>query len=355
MNLKTLIVMFCIFAFAGCKQQEVKIQALKKAPTKVVKVAVVIMDPVVDGKRMHETFKTPGYQFQWNDPWVLNKEYEDALEEVSGGVVDYQITEIIDAKDCFVYLRKSGEKLSEERMIKLLQEPDWKTLKEEGTGFDYTAFAQHYGFDKKRDAGEIHEVWVWAFPLGGMWESNMQGDGAFWINSEPTENPNCKAKLAIMGLNYERDLACALESYGHRFESVMMKVYGWWDYDKKNTVDELTTWERFSAYASRYNKYNPGQSQVGNVHFPPNGAKDYDWGNKTQVNTFADNWAYYPNVKDENPRIVDCSEWNCSHIGYMKWWFKHLPNFEGVNPKDGTLNNWWHYVVDYDEAISIVK
>src|SRR5690554_7474454 len=112
-----------------------------------------------------------------------------------------------------------------------------------------------------RDNGEIHEVWVWTFPYGGMWESHMMGEGAFWINSQPNENPSCKELLSIMGLNYERDLACALESYGHRFESTMMKVYGWWDYDNKPYANELTTWELFSAYGLRYDKYEKHMSQ----------------------------------------------------------------------------------------------
>jgi len=323
----------------------------KNAGVKVVKVAVVIQDPIVDGKRVHETFITPGYTFKWNDPWQLTKDYEAALEEISHGVVDYQVTEIIDSKEYFTFFRKTGEKVNESRMIELLREPGWKTLKADEAGFDYKAFIEYYGFDKKRDAGEINEVWVWAPPMAGMWESNMSGKDAFWINSEPTEGVNCKEHLCVMGLNYERDLACALESYAHRFESTMMKVYGWWDYDKKNTKDQLTTWELYAAYAKIYNKFVPGMSHVGNVHYPPNGAHDYDWINKTKVMSFADNWSNYPNVKDKNPREMDCSEWNCSHIGYMKWWFSHLPHFKGINPKDGKLNNWWYYVVNYNEAV----
>jgi hypothetical protein len=323
----------------------------QNALVKVVKVAVVIQDPIVDGKRIHETFVTPGYTFKWNDPWQLTKDYEAALEEISHGAVDYQVTEIIDSQDFFTRLRKSGEMLNEARIIELLQEPGWATLKEEGQRFDYKAFIEHYGFDKKRDAGEIHEVWVWSPPMTGMWESNMSGDNAFWINSSPTEGVNCREHLCVMGLNYERDLACALESYAHRVESTMMKVYGWWDYDNKTDKNSLTTWEVYAAYALKYDKFLPGMSHIGNVHFPPNGEKDYDWTNKNKVMSFADNWKNYPNVKEENPREMDCSEWGCEHLGYMKWWFGHLPHFSGINPEDGKLNNWWHYVVDYNEAL----
>lgn len=348
---RKLVLILCLFmiVFSGYGKTN------KKAKTLDVNVIVVIQDPIVNGKRIHETFKTPGYSFQWHDPWQLTREYKAALEEVSHGTVKYNIVEIIDTKEYFTFLRKSGEKLNEDRVVELLQEPDWKTLKEEGAGFDYKAFVEHFGFDKMRDEGKIHEVWVWTFPYGGMWESNMMGEGAFWLNSNPTKDVDCQELLCVMGLNYERDLACALESYGHRFESIMMEVYGWWDFDKKELRSQLTPWELYTAYNGRYDKYNKGMSHIGNIHFPPNGEKDYDWGNKKKVHTYADNWAHFPQVKDENPREIDCSEWNCSHIGYMKWWFSHVPHFAGHNTADGRLNNWWHYVVDYNDAKSKEK
>jgi len=323
----------------------------KTDKAKVVNVIVVIQDPVVNGKRVHEFIKTPGHSFQWNDPWQLTRDYEQALEEVSHGVIDYRVIEIIDSHEYFSVLKESGEKLSEKRVIELLKEPAWKTFNEEGARFDYKAFIGHFGFEKMRDEGKIHEIWVWTSPVTGMWESNMSGNDAFWLNSDPTEGVNCKEQLCVMGLNYERDLACALESYGHRFESIMMEVYGWWGYENKSRKEELTTWEKYTAYATKYDKYNPGMSHIGVIHFPPNGEKDYDWANTKSVFTYAKNWLGYPDVKDEKPVMIDCSEWGCSHLGYLKWWFGHIPHFKGINPADGKLNNWWYYVVSYNDAV----
>ena len=90
---------------------------------------------------------------------------------------------------------------------------------------------------------------------------------------------------------------------------------------------------------------------LGNIHFPPNGIKDYDWINKTKVTSYADAWKNYPYITENNSRIVDCHEWKCSHLGYMTWWMRHIPHFKGINPEDGKLNNWWHYVVDYNAAV----
>lgn len=329
------------------------------AETIIVKVAVVYENPIIQpqNKRLHEIFITPGYTFKWNDPVILSQKYEKALEEASGYTVDYQVVQEIDANQMFTHLKNDPQKrpLSVEEVVKYLGEEDWKTFKEVGTSYDYNAMVEHYGFDEMRDNGEIHEVWVWTFPYGGMWESHMMGEGAFWINSQPNENPSCKELLSIMGLNYERDLACALESYGHRFESTMMKVYGWWDYDNKPYANELTTWELFSAYGLRYDKYEKHMSQVGNVHFPPNGLKDYDFGNETYIMSYVDDWLNYPYIRRSEPKSVNRTEWGNPdgswQLGWMKYYLSHLPHYKGINPNDGKLNNWWHYVVDYNDAI----
>lgn len=319
---------------------------LKKAEPITVKVAVVIQDPKIPSKgnkRMHEVFKTPGYSFQWNDPWELMKAYRDTLNSVSHGAVNYEIVKVYDDNKFFTRLKGENELLSFDEVVKYLSEPDWKTFRDKGTKFDYNKFLEHYNFCEMKDNDEIDEVWLWSFPMGGTWESTYAGEDAFWLNSNPVEGTSCKDLLVIMGLNYEREMSLALESYGHRTESVMREVYGRWD----NKSANRNKWELFTSIE----KDVPGQAHIGNIHFPPNGLKDYDWTNKAKVTTYADSWINYPNVKETNGRVVDCNEWDCSHLGYMTWWYRHLPHFEGISPEDGHLNNWWHYVVDYNDAV----
>lgn len=311
-----------------------------------IRVALVIQDPKVPArgnKRIHEIFKTPGYTFTWHDPYKLAQTYRDTLFSISHGTVDYEIVKVIDDDKFFTRLRTTNEMLSFDRVVELLGEPGWKTFKEAGTKFDYNSFINHYDFCGMRDRGEIHEVWLWTFPYGGTWESTFAGKNAFWLNSEPVQGTSCKDLLTIMGLNYEREMSLALESYGHRFESIMRHVYGRWD----NNAVNKNNWERYTSY----DKVVPGKAHIGNIHFPPNGQSDYDWTNKKIVTSFADNWSQYPNVTETQPRQVDCAEWKCSHLGYMCWWYRHLPHFKGLNKNDGHLNNWWRYVVDYNDAM----
>lgn len=354
---KMLCITFALGVALTLSAQKTKSKQGEKADVIKVKVAVVYENPVYEdhgNKRLHECFFTPNLRGMiWNNPVELSKDYEKTLEEVSGNTVDYEVVKEIDADRFFTYFKNDPlqRPFTKEEVAFLLGEENWKTLKEIGTAYDYNAMVKYYGFDKMRDRGEINEVWVWSFPYGGMWESHMMGKDAFWINSPPNENPSCVELLSIMGLNYERDLACAMESYGHRFESTMMRVYGWWKYDKKENKSELTTWEKFTGYEKIYTKYDEGNSHVGNIHYPPNGETDYDWRNKKQVYSYADEWADYPNIKEKKRRLMDCTEWGCSHVGYMKWWFSHTPHFKGLNPNDGKLNHWWYYVVDYNNAV----
>lgn len=347
---KTLIYTVIFFLLLSCSRNNTGSQTANTKPAiderQVIKVAVVIQDPIVPGtgnKRMHEVFKTPGYTFNWHDPRVLNQQYRDTLYSVSHGTIDYKIVKVYDDDKFFTRLRGTNEMLTFDRVVELLNEPGWKTFKEQGTQFDYNAFIEYYNFCEMRDKGEINEVWLWTFPYGGTWESTFAGQNAFWLNSNPVQNTPCQDLLTIMGLNYEREMSLAMESYGHRFESIMRKVYGRWD----NKAVDKNNWETYTTY----DKADPGKAHIGNIHFPPNAQADYDWKNKLIVDTYADSWDTYPNISKGVSRKVDCEEWQCSHLGYMCWWYRHIPHFKGINKADGHLNNWWRYVVDYNAAL----
>lgn len=323
-----------------------------------IKVAVVFEDPMTEecgGQYVHQWCRTPGYDFSWNNPREQLPAFIEAIRESSHGYVNYEVVEVYEADTTFTYFTHLPEvrHFSMTELEEYLRLPDWSPFDRGKIRYDYAGMVAHYGFDRKCDAGEIDEVWIYSTPISGCYESHLMGKDGFWLNSQP-EEATCNELLTVMFFNYERDLACALESYGHRFESIMLEVYGWWDYDNKATKEELTTWEKYTGYAKKYEKYNPGNSHVGIVHFPPNGVRDYDFCNENSVMSYADNWFDYPEVKEEGGRLMNCKEWG-GHEGYMRWWLSHMPHFEGISPYDGKLNNWWHYVVKYREAVAYEK
>lgn len=326
---------------SSCSTGEQSKNSDRNAEPITVNVAIVFEDPKLPGTDtyMHDFFK-------WNNPRELAKAYADTLNSVTHGAVKYNVVEIQDDTTMFTRLIGDKDLLKYTQVIDYLKEPGWKTLRERNTKYDYKAMLQHYGYDKKVDSHEIDEVWVFSWPYSGMSESQFSGKDAFWLNSVPIENPTNTRLLPIMGLNYERDLNCAMESYGHRIESVIWHLYGRWD-SKITDLNKKNTWELFITI----DKDCPEKAQVGCIHFPPNGLKDYDFINKTKVLSWADEWYNYPNVDlNAEPKLMNCENWQNSHVGYMCWWFRHIPHFKGIDPKDQYLNNWWHYVVDWDEA-----
>jgi hypothetical protein len=196
-----------------------------------------------------------------------------------------------------------------------------------------------------RDAGVFDEVWIYSHPFAGTWESTLAGKNAFYYNSPPVLNTSCVKLLPIMGLNYERTHDLALHSFGHRFENSMKQAYGRWDTKNPNP----NNWELFTRVAANN---DPGFPHIGNIHFPFNGTADYDYDNSTSVISYADNWKTYP-LLTRKTRNMNCGEWNCSELGYMRWWFNHVPRYKGIT--EGVLNNWWHYMIDFEGAVELAR
>ncbi len=328
----------------------------QKVPPMTIKVAVVYQDPVLQSSnRIHE-------EFNWRDPRVLVPALVRHMRECTDSTVNFQIVQTVEAS--ILFTRYKGTYLTVSKYVQLLKEPGWVTLKAASDSgqlaFDYREFVKYYQFDTKRNNGEIDEVWVFAAPYLAMYESQLLGPNAFWWNSPPIKDGTALTKLlSVMGLNYERGVDQAFHSFGHRVESAMVQAYyeaqgkPW---DPKSTTP--TPWDLFT----RIDKDMPGMAHVGNVHFPPNGTHDYDYGNTTLVTSFAENWYRYPLLFSQNSQ-VNVQTWyytpgeplaeGLDHLGYLRWFYGHIPRYVGVT--DGVLNNWWTYATDYEAAVQLAK
>jgi hypothetical protein len=324
-----------------------------------LKVALVVLNPRIPAenyKRIHEIFR-------WRDPMVLTHRLVELFKEASDGVVNYQIVDTIDDIRLFTYINDTL--LTATRYYNLLKEPGWTTLRNTIQRFDYVQMVTSYGFDRARNNGVIDEVWVFGGPGMGMYESQLIGPNAFWWNSPPIRTGTALTKLlSVMGLNYERGVDMAFHSFGHRFESAMTYAYYQahgvnWNPLRPNP----TPWDLFT----RIDKHMPGQAHIGNIHFPPNGTRDYDYGNTRLVTSHAQNWYRYPHLFDQTAQVnVDTWVYRSDqyprgdplaetqdHLGYLRWWYDHIPRYVGVT--EGVLNNWWHYFIDYEAAVALAK
>jgi hypothetical protein len=196
----------------------------------------------------------------------------------------------------------------------------------------------------------ITDIWIWGAPYFGTDEYALKipGDTVFYPTDNPWfyrpyDIPDCGRTVWVMGFNYEVGEDNALHSFGHRCEGILSLTVGrgiW-----EGPAGETNVWNRFTRQASTY----PHDAQVGNVHGGPNAKSGYDYGQTNAVLSGADDWHQFPHLTGRKT-MVDGETWGKPHhLNFMKWWLDHLPKNSGST--DGFHNNWWRYVVDYDQAI----
>jgi hypothetical protein len=282
--------------------------------------------PAAGGRRLAEALG-------WNDPALLAADYIADLAVASHGLCRYEIvarTEI-DAfptkADGFHYTPESYTAAWEQG--RGFHQPDWA---------DYDRIVADLHVAERVRAAEIDELWLFAFPYGGFYESRMAGPGAFWCNAPPlTSYEGAGRRFVIMGFNYERGVGEMLESFGHRVESIMAHVFA-------GRGGDTNLWERFG----RYDRVAPGRAEVGTIHFAPNSRADYDWGNPAFVPSYCDNWYAFPDLSGP-ARQVNSREWGGGDIrAHHLWWLRHLPHAAGETA--GISHNWWTYIVDPDRV-----
>ncbi len=294
------------------------------------RVLALIIDPLMStqrDQRVHE-------YFGWNDPVPL---LQNALADLRRSSHYRYLPEIVDIVRSDDYpLHLDGYRYTDAEYIADTNAHNWHD-----SGMDYLDLMNKFNLASRVESGDIDEVWVYAFPGSGMWESTMAGAGAYWCNSGPVDGATNNRLFVIMGLNYERGIGEAIHSFGHRSESIMVKKYGGWPHDGS------TAWSRFALT----DQESPGQGGIGNVHFPVNGTSDYDYYNSGVVSSSADDWLNYPNMTGSR-RMLGRGEWSPQGADpqreYLDWWYFHMPQAPGIAPDD-ILSNWWRYLIDVDQ------
>ncbi len=301
-------------------------------PAQVVtrRVLVVTYDPVMD-----EEGTTLSQSQGWNRVETLITAFSADILQASGGMARYEIVERVE-RDAFPP-KTDGFRYTPATYLDVLRGVSPPHTPQ---GVDYHYILDGLNILQRVTDGEIDEVWVFAFPYAGFYESVMAGKGAFWCNAPPlSDTAQCPRRFVIMGFNYERGVGEMLEAFGHRAESIMEQTF-------RRLQGEANLWKRFT----RYDKIAPGKAAVGTIHFAPNSEHDYDWNNPRLVPSECDDWLHnFPNFQGEI-RQVNADEWgNGDMRAHHLWWLEHLPKVAGrIN---GIHNNWWQYIMDPQRVI----
>lgn len=305
------------------------------APSEIFnrKVYVIVYDPLLNNGQNLSTY------LGWNNHADITQGTIDFFGQATNNRLNYSVvyTSIItdgwpEKIDGFTY--------TEEEYLAVI---DGQNQPHSPDTVDYNKIVNSLSLDicGKANRGEIDEVWIYNGPYFGFYESTLVGPGAYWYNSPPVSGPyDCNRLIPIMGPSPERDLDCAVHNFGHRTESTMTEIYGSWQQNRT-----AHNWERFALVKALSPDYF--YSGCGNIHYPPNGTSDYDYGNTSTVLSNCDDFANYPNLGNpaETAKSVTCSDWGCTQIDYLAYWFGHLPSNNGCG-SDTVANNWWKYFVD---------
>ncbi len=297
-------------------------------PVRIVspRVLSVVYDPVMDpaaGTKLSQMMK-------WNNVDDLTSGFIQDVLEVSNGMGRYQVVQKVELNefpalvDGFRYTPQTYLDV-----VKKAQPPHQPQT------VDYLALLTGLNVLPRISQRDIDEVWLFGFPQAGFYESIMGGSGAFWCNANPltVTAAGCDRKFVVMGFSYERGPGEMLHSFSHRCESILTKAF-------EQTQGEANLYGRFS----RYDKIDPGNAEVGVVHFAPNSEQDYDYNNPRLVPSNCFDWLNFPNFQND-VRQVNASEWGNGDLrAYHKWWLGHIPRVAGRT--SGVANNWWQYILD---------
>jgi hypothetical protein len=296
------------------------------AQVTVNNVLVIVYDPVVDtatGKKLSESLG-------WKRTEDLARDFMSDIAESSNGLARYRVTERIDVNE--FPAKVDGFRYTPQTYMDVIRNV---TPPRAPSEVNYHAILNQFNILSRVARREIDEVWVFAFPHAGFYESSMAGPGAFWCNAPALKNTEASGRrFVIMGFSYERGVGEMLESFGHRVESTIEKAFS-------RLSGDANLWKRFICYE----KVAPGKAAVGNIHFAPNSERDYDWNNASTVKSECYDWLLnFPDFKGD-VRDVTANEWGSGEIrAHHRWWLKHIPHVAGR--KNGIHNNWWQYIMD---------
>lgn len=304
-------------------------------PVQTVRVVVLNFEPTVPS----EQNKTLWQLFGWNDPRALAAGFIEDVETVSGGAVDYEVVDWRDLNEFPIFtdgFRYTADQYVQNRRTN----SGWVA-----STADFYAIAKQQGLAELVNNNIVDEIWMFGdhyFSLFG--ESWMAGPGSFFINGPSFPDFAVDRAVAGYGFSYERGVGEMLHNFAHRTENHLSRMYGSW-----NIANPSNPWDFFSANVGQTNRPTFG---VGTAHYPFNGISDYDYANPSTYPSYADdfimNFPQHTYVTSPSTRYawgdLGIGDWQ---RGYMKWFFGHLPRYDGTSG-DGRQNNWFKSMFDFN-------
>lgn len=231
--------------------------------------------------------------------------------------------------------------------------------------YNYAAIYDDFDLCARIQQHEVDEVWIWG-------EANPAfGSGLEWVTNGPqlqwtwgSNVPDCGRTITTMWFEYNREVALALHSYGHRMEGAFMMrtpcqfmtaTYPWagrqWLEDQGRAQECLGSLSNRTGFVARAHANNDHLSACGDVHSPPNvlpGTGPYQYAEPQAVASICEDWQRDGSA---TPKTFGCERWHCNERDYHIWWKQNIPGIGYAHrDTDGTLlPNWYAYLYDMAE------
>jgi hypothetical protein len=238
---------------------------------------------------------------------------------------------------------------------------------------DYRRMFERLGIENYVNNLGVREIWMWngsvdsSFPSydpvtclpeysRAVPESNMSSPltGDISNSYRWDDLPVYNHTYVVYGQNIRRTQAEAMHNRGHQLEAILSHV------DSLRNGNANFFWDLFCG-RNPDGSFAPGR--VGNTHYPPNGASDYDYlnprlvlsdcedwtpaGTGTKKSVNANTWGNLPYAWPTTGTVEQKTE-----SQYYLYWMQNMPGRGNAIAHGGSgLTNWWVFTADWDNAL----
>ncbi len=239
------------------------------------------------------------------------------------------------------------------------------------------------------DTVGVDEIWLWGWHYKGIVpkESNMSSPHRDKYtttgnvsNSDRLEDmPVYDNTYILYNYNYARSANQAVHNHGHQIENML------WHVSYLTTEDEVFIRNNFSGWVwdDPVKRKDGPLGAVGDCHHPVNTRKDYDYNNKTMVESDIEDWN--PNRTGQK-KFINCKTWYNyfgenwpegfelteptigtpsetltkeakTEAAWYIYWMQSIPGYDhNIYYDNGTekkkLTNWMKMIADWDKFLS---
>jgi hypothetical protein len=209
---------------------------------------------------------------------------------------------------------------------------------------DYEKIVADNNLCQFANEGLVDEYWIFASGTDGvsLVEVEITDNTDIQTESVRVKNSSCERPITFIGFTHNNTLDNAVHTWMHRAEMVL---------EAKMETQSRRYFGDPEVYYLDFGQFNQIDSSLrgscGNVHFPPNATRHYNYCNTNDIEdeidcsgdrksqsipsigvnsgvyTDCENWSLNGS---QTKTLVNCTNWGCTPMGYYKWWFQNMPD-----------------------------